>query len=659
MENTTIMSKESTFKLGKRKENTLVKKAMELLNEYDYDPTDEALRKIFTEWAKQKGWLVDLFNKSQFYNGNGQIVIPANLKRPIDKSGINRFIEWAAGAYKDEIAENEIMVGLFSLYEYRGMYNRVADIVSNMRCYLADDTDRCILYKGKSYAEWIAERNRMKRRIDDIKVPYSLLWSEKKQRNVLVEDKDYSKYDYFTRLLQRCLLEYGEEEPNIIGENRMEVVNELCEHIGLKARATKGQKVTKFIGKVLKELGLNHNVNIVKAQWVDNNTGEVHTREKDMGYNYYFALLGDSINPLEYTREVVISVNPIDYWTMSFGYKWASCHTIDKKNKRRVGHSDYQGCYSGGTESYMLDPSSIIVYIRPTEEEIKSINEEKLPMEMQSKFKRCVFFLGEDKLIQSRVYPDGRDGGDEGLSTQLRNIVQEVIAKLYDTPNMWTLKKGTYECGNMIHTVSFVHYEDYNHYDDCNVSYLKRINGNRNTKRIDVGADIICPTCGELHDSQEHITCDDCFAGTKCNNCGDSVDEDDCIFIDGNYYCCAECAVDAGYEFTVEGEWHDASDCYYDEYTNEYWYYEPSESVCVGEYWYACPENAESDGWMYSDIDDEWCAESDIYVDVHGNTFAMRYHDDAVETEDGWYLNPSEAEEDGWECVDDEWVRAA
>lgn len=665
MENETIMTKKSRFKLGKRKENAWVKEATELLNEYNYYPKDEVLRDIFAEWAKQKGWLIDLFKKSEFYNKNGQIVISKDLKRPIDRNGIRKFIEWARDAYQEVIFDKEIMVGLIPYSEYDAIYRNIGRTIDRISTYF--NTDNNLIYKGKTLNEWVNERNRMAARITQLGIGgnWSCIYSAKRDRKAYVYDNDYFSIGTFESMLSEILLSYGDdEEPSIIGKKRMEKANVYCEKLNLKARAVEGQKITKFVGKVLKELGLNHDVRIVKETWQDATTGEMRERDKDMGYNYHFALLGDSINPYTYTRDIVISVNPIDFWTMSFGYKWASCHTIDKRNKRGVGHSDYQGCYSGGTMSYQLDNSTFIVYVRPTKEELKSIGEENLPMEVQSKFKRCLFFLGQDKLIQSRVYPDGRDGGDEGLSTQLRNIVQEVIAKLYDTPNMWTLKKGSSECRHMINTMADGHFKDYCEYDDCNVSYLKRINGNRNTNCIEVGAPAICPECGEKHENQEHITCTYCFNHTSretCECCGTSIDPDYAIEINGHYYCDNECAYNDGYRNTVDDGWHLAEDCYEDDYSEEWYYHEPYDAVeTENGHWYSCPENAESDGYSYAELDDVWYYEEDVYCDPNGFTFVMPWHEDeAIETDDGWYVNDDAAREDGWEYVDDEWVRAA
>lgn len=656
----TLMTKESNFELSEEKLNEWTMEAMGLLGEYDYDPSSTAVRSIFRENAKQKGWLYELFKKSEYYNGNGQIVLPAKLKRPVDKQGIKKFKDWFRQQYIEMMAEHPIMIGLHDANEYKQAMERI----ENRCCCMIDKS----VYNGLTKADWEAEYNRMNKRWKKMEEEvgyFYRMWSDKLGRYVYVTETQYNKFDNLNNMIYYLFALEMDETPNILGEERTQKINNFLANAGLKTRAVVGQRVNKFVGKILKELGMNHIVDRQTVEWVDDN-GEVHQREKDMGYNYYYALLGDSINPLEYEREIVISIMPIDFWTMSFGYKWASCHTIDKTNRRRNGSDNYQGCYSGGTESYMLDSSSVIMYVRPTDAQIKEMREEDMAMEMQSKFKRCIFYLGEDKLIQSRVYPDGRDGGEEGLAAQLRAIMQKTIADLYETPNMWTIKKGTYACESEITTASMAtHYADYAHYDDCNVSYLRRINGDLNHNRITVGASPICPSCGSIHSQEEWITCECCCDDDNiynCDRCGDrfNIERDSYIYTGDGYYCCEGCAKADGYVETEDDGWHFKDDCYYDSYSGE-WYYDDSYGVWTEDgNWYHSEDNAERDGYAYASEEGGWYDEDDVYVDYEGTTFYKPNYPDAVEIDGDWYMSEEDAINNGYELNEDgEWVMAA
>ena len=245
--------------------------------------------------------------------------------------------------------------------------------------------------------------------------------------------------------------------------------------------------------------------------------------DKVDGYNQEFAKYADSLSPMVIKRHTVLSVNPLDYLTMSFGNSWASCHTIDKENKRRMPNN-YSGCYSSGTISYMLDGTSMVLYTVDA-----AFNGDEYWK--QPKINRQMFHYGEEKLIQARLYPQANDG-DDNVYSPYRNIVQQIISTIFNFPNLWTLKKGAQECSYYINSVG-THYPDYRHYSNCTIS---RIKGSENTNNITVGARPICIECGERHTIEDNINC--CRSHRYvCADCGSVIDEDEAHYIDGEYYC--------------------------------------------------------------------------------------------------------------------------
>lgn len=657
----TLMDKTVTYDLSDEERSSLVTQATELLREYNYTVTDEGLNAIFDEWVEKKGWMIEFLKKSPFYNGKYKVVFPANMKRGIDMNKIEEFMMWASTEYKKIVCQKEVKIGLFSYEEYYQMKDRIWNIYRN----LPDGAYLNGLPKNWYYEEWIRMSNVIKSKgnVEDVVLNCTTHY---------VPSSEYNKLVDFRRLLGFLRETKNQEPQNIISETLAEDFNACCESMGLKTRAIAGQKIMKFVGKVLKELGLNHVVDMQRVTWHDEN-GNFHERVKDMGYNFHFAELGDAINPYEYTREIVISVDPIDYWTMSFGYKWASCHTIDKENSRNEDENhNYSGMYSAGTTSYMLDDSTVMVYVRPTEEELKKKGETELPIEEQSKFQRCVFYLGEDKMGQSRVYPDGRDGGDEGIAAQLREIMQKFMSEVYETSNMWTLKKGTRACTDVIQAGrGAMNYKDYANYDDCNVSYLRRVNGNLNLNKIIVGAMPICPGCGETHnDDASWITCRRCRnEGIRCDYCEGMFDEDDDDAIttaDGRHFCCQSCASDANYVYAVdEEEWRPQDDCTWDDYEEEYYYYDQDGEYIDGS-WYHDADTARRAGYEWSDYDECWCDDDELErVGDSGEYFSIVINDDFVEIDrDGedtiFFPNRELAEEDGY-VFDEEtetWIAA-
>ena len=261
-----------------------------------------------------------------------------------------------------------------------------------------------------------------------------------------------------------------------------------------------GQKTSRVVNKICCYLGI----------------------DKVDGYNKEFAKYADSLSPLAITRHTVLSINPLDYLTMSFGNSWASCHTIDKANKRRMPN-DYAGCYSSGTISYMLDPSSMVLYTIDASYDGDEYWSEP-------KINRQMFHYGEEKLVQSRLYPQENDGcGD--VYTPYRNIVQNIISTIFDFPNLWTLHKGSDNASQYIISKG-THYRDYYHYGSCSLS---RIKGSQNCEMINVGANPICINCGERHNNAENIN--HCGYAT-CEECGCVItNPNDVIEIDGETYC--------------------------------------------------------------------------------------------------------------------------
>ena len=681
MEMKTLMNKDVTYKLTTEEWASLRESILSLLRKYDYDATVSGVDEIIEAWVEQKGWMIDLLKKSPNYvEGKFYIKLPkTQLERPIDMEVVRDFGYWAESKVTDiYIQKYEYKIGMFSLYEYMRYKNSLYELIRNIKESISTDW-RYVQYKGKPISYWERECKRMNKVINDFLY----------DKNVTsVGYRAYIPVEMYRELSHvREMFMYFIPKTQVFSREDAEKWNNELGKTSYKSKATEGQKVTKVVGKFCRELGLDKVVDIQKNTWTDV-SGVYHEREVDMGYNHYRALLGDALNPIFYERDIYVSVNPIDFYTMSFGYKWASCHTIDKDNYRHCGDGHvYEGQYSGGTESYMLDDSSMIVYIACSNEELQNEGEQNLPPELQSKWKRSVIHLGEDKFVMERVYPDGRSNGgeDNGIAAQIRQILQKTIADLLQADNMWTLKKG---CGNAEGVIrnypDAPHYPDYMYNDDTYTSYLRRHNGDLNTNKITVGAQIICPNCGCDHITQRYITCDDCRNDYDycCDGCGEGFSKDSMYAVwieDSNEcFCCPQCARNTNYVETEDAGWRHIDDCTRDAYEELYYYYD-SDGIWVDDWtWYRDSSNAESDGWRYSDYDYKWVREDEIaydenrqesfsteindcYVVVDGKYFvdeesALEYGCVNVDG-DTWYLNEEEAANNGWVLNDDdEWI---
>lgn len=330
----------------------------------------------------------------------------------------------------------------------------------------------------------------------------------------LIENCDFIKRFNCKDKLEKAkiFLDYLIFEENFSDRITKEQAEEINELFSFSYYVKEGQKLSKVIRKVLVE---------------------AHVDKHEM-FNELYPVLADELSPISFTRKIVLSIHPIDYYTMSFGDSWTSCHTIDKNNKRSQRNNIYQGCYSSGTESYMLDSSSFIFY---TINESLKRNENK-KLELSDKSSRCMFHLGADKLVQGRVYPQGKDGAEE-VYTEIRKTVQETIAQCFNILDLWKTRFGTEICSEMI-TSKGTHYRDYNKFSDCNVSFFRNDADIRNFRKIIVGHNPICPCCAKEHTEEQTIECYNCYNEIEtviCKKCGQQIEKKYANFINDSFYC--------------------------------------------------------------------------------------------------------------------------
>ena len=317
----------------------------------------------------------------------------------------------------------------------------------------------------------------------------------------LPDDIDLKRIEDRTNFLPHAIWNLFENLSTIsptrtISEEVAILMNKFSENLHIH----KGEKTSRAINKLCTYLGYN----------------------KDEEYNREFAKYADSLSPVVIKRHTVLSINPIDYLTMSFGNSWSSCHTIDKENKRGMPNS-YSGCYSSGTMSYMLDESSMVFYIVDSSYDGTNYY-------LQPKVNRQMYHYSNEKLIQGRLYPQGNDGARD-FYKQYREIVQEIIAKIFDLPNLWIAKHGASEIRNYVKDEG-THYKDYREFDSCTISLLK---DSKNIEDVNIGSFPICIECGQRHERNDCISC--CKGMVRCAHCGSVVEENEARIIDGQYYC--------------------------------------------------------------------------------------------------------------------------
>jgi len=443
----------------------------------------------------------------------------------------------------------------------------------------------------------------------------------------------------------------------INNQDEVDRFNDTAEKNELAIRAKLGMKFTKLITAFAKETGIDKIVDIRDVSFTDND-GNFHERKKDFGWKKVQAEIGDALNILEVKSPMYLSVNPVDILTMSCGDTWSSCHYVGAgMNWRNIDHT-YSGCYSGGNIGYIKDSVTLICYT--TKEGIEPDNWEA------GKSHRAMFAYEDGVLYEGRVYPDGRDGGDESIATTMRNFAQKVIADALGENNVWTLKKGTESTRRHVKAGDgYIGYRDWNSCEDGNVSFLQSEITDMDHV-ISVGTYTVCPCCGELHYNEKCVLCDHCWGNydEQCPTCGEGIYLED----DGNWvrceddnviYCCDSCAERAGVHYCGDdGSYHNEDNCMQDAYDGCWYYYDGDSILTSDRNWYYSIENAMDDGYEYAQDDGEWYPIDELYQDSYDDYF---YHDESekVVVGDDTYHNLTNALRDGWSEEDIELGREA
>lgn len=531
------------------------------------------------EWAKNMAPLIGAMERDPDYNGRYQIAKGVTLERKVDKEVIRNVCNEIIDMAHDYAIEKAPVP--YTRPELRDYISKLADIKEVYRTY----GEGYVTFSNyPTYADVCLER----KRFINLKENYDSIYTVVSGK--YVTNESFNDYSQFLSAIQN-FREYF--EPTISQEfsDRFYTTTEVNGHTkrvekNKKIKVPVGAKTSRVFLSILKAFGMN------KAPQFDT----------DWRIRY-----ADAINPLEYRRWTILSAHPVDYLTSSNGTNWSSCHNPDS-------HRDsYHGMYMSGTISYMLDNSSLVMYT--LKEEFDGDKPELEPKET-----RQMFHIGEDKIVQGRLYP--YDQTDRGRSAdpedyvQYRNIVQNLVSNMFNVPNSWILKRGASAC-NVVTSHTGTHYKDVLHYENCNVSTLR---GSSNTDYIHIGHRPICPLCGETHSVEGNLNCPSCENGCLyCADCGEEISRNEAYEIDGRYYCedCVSyCEYHQCYEANTEmthvenyGDvCQDALDSgdfiYCDNCDN--WYREDSETIYLDCATFCCEDCARDAGYVFDEETDEW-----------------------------------------------------
>ena len=399
----------------------LVDDVMALLTKYRHRNSEYGVCKMLNEYFTNKKDLIELFQKSEHYIGDMRMMIDIELERENSARDIRNFCD----RFPNDVKAKDI---LLKFKDENG---------KKFEDYLRTGV-KSITAKDLMKSEAVTSL----KRATEQQNTFASDGATKESHNVY---NDFYSAIYDFRIISTSTISH-----------------ENAEHMKEKYKVREGMKTSRAFNRVCAFYGI----------------------DKAKRYNKLFAEYADMVSGLKRKLKFFISVNPIDYLTMSFGVNWASCHTIDKENRRNMNNS-YSGMYCGGTLSYMLDETSIITFVH---------NHVPTDFANEGKIYRCMFHYGKNILVQGRVYPQGNDGRTD-LYKVFRNYVQDELAPIIGlTDTIWRKKEDGDVSGNV--DSYGVHYRDYTAFENCNVSYPRERSESRNNV-INIGHSGICANCGK------------------------------------------------------------------------------------------------------------------------------------------------------------------
>ena len=398
-----------------------------------YGPREErkGLIKDIEMSIEAKQWLFEILSHCEGWNGKGQVVLPVSFERPISEPEIERFSDFLR-YYQKNLLE-EIVV---EENGYKGTYRELKNLRStydNYRLYTSyiDVAPAEISIKGKSIPQYKLEIDALTDIISGFRGR-----TDCEAVGSRYVTKDSAKEYRAARKVRNIIL--SNDHQFITDEG---VIQDIRDTFGV--RVSSGVKTTRAVLKILKATKLYKEI--------------VKDEDGEKAFNRAYSRYCDAVNPLSIKKWTVISVNFVDYLTMSYGKGWTSCLNPDKRQMITEGMWA-DGCNSRRVLDYALDPSTIVFYTIDSDYDGDDF-------ELQPKETRQLFHFNGSRLIQSRLYPQGDDSRAH-IYPQYREIIERILCEGMDVPNLWSAPtKGTINEYDGIAHVAY-DYTDYGDYID-------------------------------------------------------------------------------------------------------------------------------------------------------------------------------------------------
>lgn len=213
--------------------------------------------------------------------------------------------------------------------------------------------------------------------------------------------------------------------------------------------------------------------------------------DKAGSYNKLFAEYADLVAGGTRSMNFIVSVNPLDYITMSIGKSWTSCHSTKARS------DGYAAGACGGCVSYMLDNCSIITYV------VDKLTDD---LHMEGKIYRQMYHYSGDYIVQSRLYPQGNDGATD-LYAKFRGFMCEEFTELLNlSKDSWTKEDAAY-VRDLVRHIGY-HYPDIKYNNGVSMFYPTE--KEKSFKRFTIGSYSYCFYCGERLEQNGRLSHGNC-----------------------------------------------------------------------------------------------------------------------------------------------------
>ena len=232
-----------------------------------------------------------------------------------------------------------------------------------------------------------------------------------------------------------------------------------------------------------------------------------------------------------------LSIHPLDYMTMSDNVNgWESC----------MNWTQGPGSYRSGTIEMMNSPLVVVAYITT-----KPYYPTNTSIEWTSKSWRELIIVHPNTICSVKSYPYYNIAFDKALVNWLANLVEEKTEWRYNRKQpqesleccsyigAWQDKKDkddhfllNFETNEM--------YNDFGNTENYGIFSINPPDNKYHTFTINYSGLMTCMCCGEdgyWSDDTEMVVCEDCDPPTYCYCCGERVNANDAIEVDGEWVC--------------------------------------------------------------------------------------------------------------------------